>query len=331
MPKVSVIIPVYNTEKYLKECLDSVINQTLADIEIICVDDGSTDNSLAILKQHAEKDSRIKIFCQKNQGSGPARNLGIKCSIGEFIAFMDADDKYPDLRTLEIMYSKAKENNVLICGGGFSYFTNEDDTLNTNYSDTEDGFGFNDEALINYVNYQFDYGYYRFIFNRVFLFENNLLFPPYRRFQDPPFFVKAMFLAKRFYALNRLTYSFRSEHKSIRWSSVNVNDVLYGIRDNMKFAYKNKLDKLNYYSFVRLKQHYNEFEKSLNVSSSLILKEMEIYNKDVKNFNKENKTLFVQRYVVPMLKKNFSIRNDVRNTHKIITILGLKIKIKRNK
>lgn len=83
--KVSVIIPVYNTEKYLKECLNSVINQSLKDIEIICVNDGSTDNSLKILNAYANKDNRIKILSQENKGQGAARNLALKYTNGKYI------------------------------------------------------------------------------------------------------------------------------------------------------------------------------------------------------------------------------------------------------
>ena len=92
--KISVIIPVYNAEKYLRECLDSVIEQTLQEIEIICVDDGSTDNSLAILKEYTQKDERLKIIEQANRGAGAARNLGMAVALGEYLAFLDADDLY---------------------------------------------------------------------------------------------------------------------------------------------------------------------------------------------------------------------------------------------
>lgn len=90
--KISVVIPVYNTEKYLDECLDSVENQTLKDIEIVCVNDGSKDNSLEILKKHAEKDDRIKIVNQENAGVSAARNTGIKAAQGKYISFFDSDD-----------------------------------------------------------------------------------------------------------------------------------------------------------------------------------------------------------------------------------------------
>ena len=105
--KVSVIVPVYNVEKYLKDCLNSVINQTLEDIEIICVNDGSTDNSLAILEDYAEKDSRIRIINQENKGLGGARNTGLYNANGEYISFIDSDD-WIEPNTFEESYNMSK-------------------------------------------------------------------------------------------------------------------------------------------------------------------------------------------------------------------------------
>ena len=90
--KISVIVPVFNAEKYLKMCLNSLVSQTLKNIEIICIDDGSTDNSLAILDKFKSKDNRIKIIKQKNYGVSMARNNGISEAQGEYIGFVDADD-----------------------------------------------------------------------------------------------------------------------------------------------------------------------------------------------------------------------------------------------
>ena len=92
MVQVSVIIPVYNAEKYLSKCLESVMSQTLQEIEIICVDDGSSDRSLEILKECQEKDGRIKVIAQQNAGAGAARNRGLREASGEYLSFLDADD-----------------------------------------------------------------------------------------------------------------------------------------------------------------------------------------------------------------------------------------------
>ena len=106
--KVSVIIPVYNVEQYLERCLDSVVNQTLKDIEIICVNDGSTDGSLQILEKYAKNDARIKILTRKNGGLAAARNTGLEHASGEYIGFIDSDD-WIDLDYYEKLYNTAKK------------------------------------------------------------------------------------------------------------------------------------------------------------------------------------------------------------------------------
>ncbi len=102
MPKVSVIIPIYNVEKYLPKCLNSVINQTLSDIEIVCVNDGSTDDSGKVLDKYAKKDKRIKVITQKNQGLAVSRNNGLSKCEGDYVYFLDSDD-YIDKHTLKIL------------------------------------------------------------------------------------------------------------------------------------------------------------------------------------------------------------------------------------
>ena len=111
LKKISVIIPIYNSEKYLIECLNSVINQTLKNIEIICIDDGSTDNSSNILQIYNKFDRRFILLKQKNRGAGISRNKGIKISKGKFISFLDSDDMYYDDSALEFLYNK--KNKIL--------------------------------------------------------------------------------------------------------------------------------------------------------------------------------------------------------------------------
>ena len=117
MIKVSIIIPVYNAQKYLHRCLNSVINQTLKEIEVICVNDCSNDNSLEILSKYANKDKRINIInCTKNGGESVARNIGLDNSNGEYLAFVDNDDEI-DLNFCEKLYLKAKVENADISKG----------------------------------------------------------------------------------------------------------------------------------------------------------------------------------------------------------------------
>lgn len=119
---VSVVIPVYNAETYLHDCLDVVCNQTLNDYEIICVDDCSEDHSVAILEEYRHQYNNVRIIRQpENMGAGPARNRGIQVAHGEYIAFMDADDYYQHKDSLKNLYEQAVRNDADICGGGMRY------------------------------------------------------------------------------------------------------------------------------------------------------------------------------------------------------------------
>ena len=123
-PKVSVVIPVYNVENYLRECLDSIINQTLKEIEIICVDDGSTDASLKILKEYAAKDNRITVITQKNLHAGVARNAGLAVAGGEYLCFLDSDDFFEPI-LLEETYNLAEKEQSQIVFYQYTNYNNE--------------------------------------------------------------------------------------------------------------------------------------------------------------------------------------------------------------
>lgn len=118
MEKVSIIIPVYNVEKYLPKCLESVIGQTYADLEIICIDDGTPDRSAAVILSYAEKDGRIRLISQKNQGLSGARNTGIRAATGKYIVFLDGDDWIAH-ETIEAAVNKANENNTDVVMWGY--------------------------------------------------------------------------------------------------------------------------------------------------------------------------------------------------------------------
>jgi len=128
MSKISIIVPVYNTEKYLSKCLNSLIKQTYKDIEIIVVNDGSKDKSLEIAKKFAKQDNRIKVFNKENGGLSSARNFGIEKASGEYIGFVDSDD-YIKENMFEILYNMIKEANakIAICG----WYLVEDNQIRT--------------------------------------------------------------------------------------------------------------------------------------------------------------------------------------------------------
>ena len=115
-PKVSIVVPIYNVESYLERCIQTLLNQTLKDIEIILIDDGSPDHCPQICNEYAQKDSRIKVIHKKNAGLGYARNSGLEIARGKYLAFVDSDD-YVEANMYEILYNKIKDSNsdVVFC------------------------------------------------------------------------------------------------------------------------------------------------------------------------------------------------------------------------
>ena len=183
---VSIIIPVYNTERYLQRCLDSVLNQTYKNIEIIIIDDGSTDCSLKICKQYANLDQRITLIHQDNAGVSVARNEGLKRAKGEYVCLIDADD-YLDHRYVEIMQESIRKVDLVVCS---SYILEESDgsfqSINTTNSDR---FISKDEALLYLFKSD---GYHGWCWNKMFKLDiinsNSLCFEKKLKFCEDEYF-----------------------------------------------------------------------------------------------------------------------------------------------
>ena len=278
--KISVIIPIYNEENYLKLCLNSVINQTFKNIEIICIDDGSTDNSLSILKEFIKFDKRLKIISQKNLGSGVARNNGINLSKGKYIVFIDSDDIFPNNYILELLYNKANKNKVFICGGGLNEFEYINGTMI--FHKQKENFLFHKEGIINFNDYQYDLGYYRFIYNNKFLKRNKIYFPEYFRYQDPPFFIKAMVLSKKFYALKQITYYYRLSNT--KWNEKKIIDQYKSFEYCLKLCEFYNLNKLYYIIIKRLNYEIFLIPTKIFINSKALIK---LINRILKNINFE--------------------------------------------
>ena len=204
-PKVSVIIPIYNVEKYLRECLDSIVNQSLKEIEIICVNDGSTDNSLSILEEYSNKDKRIKVYSQVNLGQSSARNKGLMVAKGECVYFMDSDDRL-DLMALEYCYNELTKNNLdILYFDADVFFDNE--KLKNNYRHMIDIYKRDSKYSGIYTGIKLfcemkKDGKYRVapclqFFNRTFLIEKKISFFNGIIYEDNLFSFKCLLNAKR--------------------------------------------------------------------------------------------------------------------------------------
>lgn len=250
MKKVSVIIPVYNAEENIGSTLENILNQTLKEIEVLCIDDGSVDASADIIFEISKKDERVKYIFQKNQGAGCARNKGIKEATGKYIAFMDADDQYPEQFTLEKMVNTAEEYNVKICGG---YVRNIESGVEKALCT------FAKEGIMYFQDYQEDSLFQRFIFERLFIIEHSLYFPPYRVYEDPVFLTKAFVDAKEFYALHEPTYNYTGAHQANNMTLLKTKDFLRGLIDNLNISSENNFIKLHKTTFERLSTQANHY------------------------------------------------------------------------
>lgn len=172
MPKISVVVPVYNVEKFLERCLNSIVNQTFKDIEIICVNDGSTDNSRKILDKYTNY-SNIKIIDQINAGLSEARNTGLLNAKGEYIAFIDSDD-YIDQNFFEVLYNTAFEKNADIACAGIIRENNKKQIELVKYSETQCSNNTKDKFLLA------GSPKYNFVWNKLYkkeiLIKNNIKF-----------------------------------------------------------------------------------------------------------------------------------------------------------
>lgn len=262
--KVSVIIPVYNSQEFIGGCLQQVLAQSLQEIEVVCVDDGSTDDSADIISQAAQRDSRVKLIRQENAGPGPARNVGIAAAMGEFVTFLDADDRYSSDEYLRVLYEGAVDNGVDVSGACF--YNDHAGRLEKDFSNDPDlaGYTFTESGVKSYRDYQFDYGFHRFMFKRsLFGFGADATenagdsaadtaasgpFPALTFFEDPVFLAQMLYRAGRFFATNKVGYCYRCDYKVPHWTTKKTADLLEGVRRNLEFSKEQGLPLLHWYT-----------------------------------------------------------------------------------
>ena len=210
---VSVIVPVYNTEPYLEECLRSILRQSLKEIEVICVDDGSTDGSVAIVKRMAEEDERIRLIHQENKGGGAARNLGMSQASGKYFAFLDSDDFFePDM--LEQMYTRCEESeaDVCICKArcyhqDLGFYTDEPAALREEMLPESEVFSWQD--MPGYIFNAFHNWPWNKMFRSSFVGEKNLRFQELKRTNDLLFTCTALMEARRITVVKKILVNYR--------------------------------------------------------------------------------------------------------------------------
>lgn len=228
--KVSVIVPVYNVERYLRQSILSIINQTLKEIEIILIDDGSTDGSLAIMKELANKDHRIKIFTQPNHGQSIARNIGLVNAIGEYIYFFDSDDILEE-KTLEECYKKCHLHQL-----DFLFFDADvfsDDNLSigtTTYNRTsqfiDKVYNGTDLLELQLTNDSYSASVCLTFINKKYLDSINLFFYPRIIHEDELFALMLYLKANRIGLINKIYFHRRVRPNSTMTTSFGLKNVI---------------------------------------------------------------------------------------------------------
>lgn len=277
--KVSVIIPINNVENYLKNCLESIIHQTLQEIEIICVNDGSTDGSQQILEEYAQNDDRIQIINKENVGAGAARNTGMEVAKGEYIGFIDSDD-WIELDTYEKFYKNAKSQNsdIVMCPINLfddsSHKLTKDDKYDLPYFTLEYLDKQFDNRIFNYKDtndflFRICVAPWNKIYRTEFLTSINAKFPENLIFEDMPFFYE--------------TY-LQAHNVSL------IRDFLYFYRINRPVSIKSKADK-NFFDIIKI----NDLIKKIFI--------------DTQNFEKFNIKLL--DYFISSTFHNFNLIDEI--------------------
>lgn len=322
MPKVSIIVPVYNVENYIAECLNSLINQTLKDIEIICVDDCGQDNSMKIVEDFAKKDKRIKIFKhEENKGLGEARNTGIKNATSEYIGFLDSDD-FVDLDYYEEMYHLITKSNTNIIYNQniIEYYDNKDSLKQF------DKWNSKKTGLIKISNDNLSYLFstpWCKMFKTSFIKNNELKFPFKLKHEDEYFNMVSLSINKEIYIFNGKPYYYRQRDNSIMkqeaFKNFDMIVILKMLFDNFKERNLLSTYKIPVSRLIWISQNHKYKEEFKEKTKEFIQK---MYP-DIKNYlhlyTKEEND-FINDILNMKKAKNFEIKIKIFNFIPILKI-----------
>jgi glycosyltransferase involved in cell wall biosynthesis len=296
-PRISIVIPVYNAENYLNECIDSILIQTLKCIEIICIDDCSTDFSLRILQRYASSDKRISVICHnKNMGLASARNTGLDASTGKYVFFLDSDDFLAEKNALEILYNAAiKDRADEVVGGIIKWREDNNEKYldwHKNYLSKE----VRSKPFKKIPQLSSNVIAVNKLIKRKLLNENGIRFNQrLRKYEDNPFSCKIHIMADRISIIPKTTYIYRQQQSGTLTTTENKEDAFYKClycNDIFEFIEKDETR----HTFRRI--YYPMYTRQL-ISSATILEHF-------KPTEKEIKELMLQwRRIVNLMPKNF--------------------------
>ena len=267
--KISVIIPVYNSDDYLCECLDSLVSQTFIDFEVICIDDGSTDKSKVILEDYSNRDIRFNVFSQENSGPAVARNNAIDKANGEYLLFLDSDD-WLESDTLEKLYNTACSNNSeLVLFNAIEHYKDNVTRERIYHIHADESTDFEEFSFDYNNNINLVMNGYHIVCTKLhrksFIDDNNIRFKKYGQFEDIYFHIKSMICAEKISYNPEIFYHYRRTQEDSRQNttiSTNKSFVLFSIFDEVEELLKEyNLSQKLHINFIRFKinEIYNIF------------------------------------------------------------------------
>lgn len=356
MPEISVVMPVYNAERFLEDTVNSILNQTFDDLELICVNDGSSDSSLNILQEFSKKDTRVKVFSLNHQGGGNARNYGLKYVTGKYLYLMDADDIL-DLNAFEDFYPLCEEKNLdFLVFKATNYGVEKDHFFETGYQNMSKISNLVKDNVFNYTDlgdllFEFNVSPWCKFYNSEFIKNSGAQFRENSKFHDNQFFWDIIFQAERILFIDKFYYIRKRYNESLTSSGDKghidiigvVNDIIklfikHGQLENYKRQLYNfkirwitdRYDQIqNQYKekfFIEMKKDYKslkktEFESLLNGDLKFIFNNV-LLSKDYKEFD------LINEYNTKKKQNNISVV-DKKLEKKIARIKGERTGIKK--
>lgn len=256
-PFLSVVVPVYNVSKYLEECLDSVIQQSFKDFEVLLINDGSTDGSLDLLEEVASRDSRVRVWSQFNCGAGSARNRGIELASGKHLIFIDPDDIFATDHVFSDLIDAMDKSGALICGGSLSLLK-PSGKIKSEFSFDESFYHVSYEREVPLEQIWTDYGWIRFMYDSSLFVDGTVRFPQLNWYEDPVFFLRAVEKAGGCKVVPVDVYHYRVGYKETEWTVARVRDMLWGMGHNLAVADRLKMRELYVTIVNRFNRDYSD-------------------------------------------------------------------------
>lgn len=318
MVKVSIIIPVYNGINFIDKSYNSIKKQTMDDLEIIYVDDGSSDGSIKKLEKLVNNTDFVRLYCQENSGPANARNNGIKQSTGEYVAFLDVDDIYLNETSLESMYEYAKKEDAdIICANLRKINPKLEIEENIDFTKSRYAY-FTQKTILEPEEYGIPWAFYKNIYKRTFLEEHEIKFPDLRIGEDPLFLTRVLSNTNKIYAINKDFYGYNHSIDG----GLNLKINTYDKKRDYLHHYVKMFDLLEQNKFDKILEEYK-----LELIDYLTFRE-NMFDEDIHNLVKlffNDDTYFKEGdygYVIIDLLRN-PIRNDenlenIREIHEYI-------------